>query len=175
MKRSGDWKGGFTTEPRSRGDEHGENLTTETWRHGESQGAGDRGIARDRVIGGTADVCHDLVIGKTVNICHDLEIRHTASICHPERVGANATASRRIPTAPVPGNATSGSSHETLTLIRRLFYNIWSILRAALREIFDESAYDRFLQRTRAKRSIESYRAFVREREGTMAKRPRCC
>ena len=46
---------------------------------------------------------------------------------------------------------------------------------AALREIFDESAYDRFLLRTHASRSIASYRAFTRERDAAMLKKPRCC
>lgn len=55
------------------------------------------------------------------------------------------------------------------------FQNAWKIIWGMLREIFDESAYDRFLQRTRATRSIESYRSFVREREAVIAKRPRCC
>jgi hypothetical protein len=48
-------------------------------------------------------------------------------------------------------------------------------LLAALREIFDESAYDRFLLRTHASRSIASYRAFTRERDAAMQKKPRCC
>jgi len=48
-------------------------------------------------------------------------------------------------------------------------------IRATLREIFDESAYDRFLLRTQAERSVASYRAFMRERETVVARRPRCC
>jgi hypothetical protein len=48
-------------------------------------------------------------------------------------------------------------------------------IRAALREIFDESAYDRFLLRTCTVRSVTSYRAFVRERDAAMMKKPRCC
>ena len=48
-------------------------------------------------------------------------------------------------------------------------------LLATLREIFDESAYDRFLLRTNAGRSIASYRDFTRERDSAMLKRPRCC
>jgi hypothetical protein len=48
-------------------------------------------------------------------------------------------------------------------------------LRAALREIFDESAYDRFLWKTSATRSAASYRAFTQERDAAMMKRPRCC
>jgi hypothetical protein len=53
--------------------------------------------------------------------------------------------------------------------------NLLQIIRAALREIFDESAYDRFLQRTRATRSITSYHAFTRERDAAIARKPRCC
>ena len=49
------------------------------------------------------------------------------------------------------------------------------VLRAALREIFDESAYDRFLARTRSERSVSSYREFMRERENAMARKQRCC
>jgi hypothetical protein len=48
-------------------------------------------------------------------------------------------------------------------------------LLAALREIFDESAYDRFLLRTHASRSIASYREFTRERDAATLKKPRCC
>ncbi len=76
------------------------------------------------------------------------------------------------------------SGHDFSRAVKR--NNIWAsapailkratqILRAAVREIFDESAYDRFLLRTRAERSIESYRSFMRERGGAMTKRPRCC
>jgi hypothetical protein len=48
-------------------------------------------------------------------------------------------------------------------------------LLATLREIFDESAYDRFLLRNNAARSIASYRAFTRERDASMQRKPRCC
>jgi hypothetical protein len=48
-------------------------------------------------------------------------------------------------------------------------------ISATLREIFDESAYERFLLRTHASRSIASYRAFTRERDAAMLKKPRCC
>jgi hypothetical protein len=49
------------------------------------------------------------------------------------------------------------------------------LIHAALREIFDESAYDRFLLRESASRSVASYRDFMRDRETSMAKKPRCC
>lgn len=52
---------------------------------------------------------------------------------------------------------------------------IWEMLGAALGEIFDESAYNRFLQRTNTTRTRQSYRAFMREREAASAQRPRCC
>ncbi len=45
---------------------------------------------------------------------------------------------------------------------------------AALREIFDESAYRRFLQRQSAQPSRASYAAFLRERHHHIH-RPRCC
>jgi hypothetical protein len=49
------------------------------------------------------------------------------------------------------------------------------ILLATLREIFDEAAYTRFLQRTQLAPSREAYAAFWQEREKTCARRPRCC
>lgn len=45
---------------------------------------------------------------------------------------------------------------------------------AILREIFDESAYRRFLQRTGQAASRASYRDFLAQRHGGRP-RPRCC
>jgi hypothetical protein len=56
-----------------------------------------------------------------------------------------------------------------------LFAKAIRTLRAALREIFDETAYDRFLLRTHASRTAASYRDFTRERDAAMLKKPRCC
>ena len=56
-----------------------------------------------------------------------------------------------------------------------LFTKAIRTLRAALREIFDESPYDRFLQRTKSSRSVTSYRDFARERDAALLKKPRCC
>ena len=53
--------------------------------------------------------------------------------------------------------------------------SFFQIMLAVLREIFDENAYDRYLLRTQSVVSIESYREFQREREASMARRPRCC
>lgn len=55
------------------------------------------------------------------------------------------------------------------------FRNALRIVRVALREIFDESAYERFLLHTRLERSVASYRQFLRERETAISRKPRCC
>ena len=51
----------------------------------------------------------------------------------------------------------------------------WQVILAALREVLDENAYERFLARTQNSRSAESYRAFLRERETLIARKPKCC
>ena len=48
-------------------------------------------------------------------------------------------------------------------------------LRATAREIFDESAYERFLLRNQAIRSVKTYGEFLKERESAIATKPRCC
>lgn len=50
-----------------------------------------------------------------------------------------------------------------------------ALLRAVLREIFDESAYERFLLRNQLSPSVETYATFCTERDRTKACRPRCC
>jgi hypothetical protein len=50
-----------------------------------------------------------------------------------------------------------------------------ALLIATIREIFDESAYTRFLARTRTVSSPSAYAAFRRENELAKARRPRCC
>ena len=50
-----------------------------------------------------------------------------------------------------------------------------SLVHAALREIFDESAYARFLQRNRLATGPKAYSAFLHETETTRQRRPRCC
>ena len=63
----------------------------------------------------------------------------------------------------------------TWALASAFFANAIRMFRAVLCEIFDESAYDRFLLRTNAPRSVTSYREFTRERDAAMLKKPRCC
>jgi hypothetical protein len=48
-------------------------------------------------------------------------------------------------------------------------------LRAVLREIFDESAYARFLAQRKMASSVTAYAEFLRETEQGRARRPRCC
>jgi hypothetical protein len=45
----------------------------------------------------------------------------------------------------------------------------------ALREIFDESAYRRFLDRSRLESSATAYAIFQQENEQAKSSRPRCC
>jgi hypothetical protein len=49
------------------------------------------------------------------------------------------------------------------------------IFVAVLREIFDESAYTRFLRERQIPSSAAAYAAFCRERESQCARRTRCC
>jgi len=49
------------------------------------------------------------------------------------------------------------------------------IVLATLREIFDEAAYHRFLERTQMESSPAAYAAFWRERESIHLRRPKCC
>jgi hypothetical protein len=49
------------------------------------------------------------------------------------------------------------------------------VFLATLREIFDESAYARFLSQRQLVSSRAAYACFRREYEVTKARRPRCC
>ena len=55
------------------------------------------------------------------------------------------------------------------------FMRAFALLVSALREIFDESAYTRFLNRRQMTSSREAYAAFCREYEAAKGRRPRCC
>ena len=64
---------------------------------------------------------------------------------------------------------------------RSIQHSVLSIQRAgrlfiaALREIFDESAYSRFLHRTGLGPSPASFTAFQQEHSNAKARRPKCC
>ncbi len=53
--------------------------------------------------------------------------------------------------------------------------NATQILIATLREIFDESAYERFLRRAKMDSSAKAYAAFRAEFEEAKTRRPKCC
>jgi hypothetical protein len=52
---------------------------------------------------------------------------------------------------------------------------IMSTIVATLREIFDESAYMRFLVNKKISSCPGAYAAFLREQESVKARRPKCC
>jgi len=52
---------------------------------------------------------------------------------------------------------------------------IAAVFMAILREIFDEAAYRRFLDRNELTSSRLSYAGFLKECEHAKARRPRCC
>ena len=52
---------------------------------------------------------------------------------------------------------------------------LFGLIVAVLREIFDESAYERFLARHQLTSSAAAYSSFCRERDFSRARRPRCC
>lgn len=72
-------------------------------------------------------------------------------------------------------NREIGTSGDRKALAFEMMSRVMQTIRATLHEIFDESAYDRFLMRTHASRSVASYRAFTQERDAAMLKKPRCC
>lgn len=55
------------------------------------------------------------------------------------------------------------------------FRRTLSLLLATLREIFDESAYQRFLTRSKLNSSRASYALFLKEQEIRKARQPKCC
>jgi hypothetical protein len=52
---------------------------------------------------------------------------------------------------------------------------ITTLFVSCMREIFDESAYARFLRRRGIGSSAAAYTAFCREEAAAKARRPRCC
>lgn len=56
-----------------------------------------------------------------------------------------------------------------------LFRSIAAVALGALREIFDENAYSRFLRRENLPSSRDAYRLFLEERAVQREHRLRCC
>jgi hypothetical protein len=51
----------------------------------------------------------------------------------------------------------------------------FTVFVAALQEIFDESAYKRFLNRKSLKSSRQAYAIFCQENDQAKSRMPRCC
>lgn len=64
---------------------------------------------------------------------------------------------------------------KSIRLLAQQLKSCAEIFLAALREIFDESAYSRFLSQRQLASSRAAYASFRREYEVTKARRPRCC
>ena len=54
-------------------------------------------------------------------------------------------------------------------------FRSFKLLAATLQEVFDESAYQRFLDRSHLPSSASAYAIFLRENEQAKSRRPRCC
>jgi hypothetical protein len=64
---------------------------------------------------------------------------------------------------------------KTFARMRSSCTRVFILMREALREIFDEAAYARYLVRHHATNSTDAYSAFLRESENARAKKARCC
>jgi hypothetical protein len=65
------------------------------------------------------------------------------------------------------------SSHSGAAL--KALAHSFAVLAEVLKEIFDESAYQRFLNRNELQSSSRAYAMFLRENEQAKSRRPRCC
>jgi hypothetical protein len=65
--------------------------------------------------------------------------------------------------------------NSSLKQVRVVVAKVLSTLLVTLREVFDEAAYARFLERAGMASSSESYAAFRREFEEAKMRRPKCC
>jgi hypothetical protein len=66
-----------------------------------------------------------------------------------------------------------GSSHSRKAL--EAIARSAAVLAEILKEIFDESAYQRFLNRNELQSSSQAYAMFRQENEEAKSRRPRCC
>ena len=159
--------------------------------------SGDPVIARDRVIEDDINIHHALEIGYAAGSCYPERSRVERSEIRESRRGpampvpgsaasgssyeaADLSAETRRRGEEVGENLTTearrhGERSGDQVIARDRVIEIIQTIKATLREIFDESAYDRFLLRTNASRSVASYRDFTRERDAAMLKKPRCC
>jgi hypothetical protein len=68
-----------------------------------------------------------------------------------------------------------GSAGRTGASVSTWFTGLIRLLLSTLREIFDESAYARFLARHSISSCPNAYAAFLREHGAAKARRPKCC
>jgi hypothetical protein len=78
------------------------------------------------------------------------------------------------PGCPVERSST-GFVRTSIRLLAEKLKSSARILLAALHEIFDESAYARFLNQRQLASSRAAYASFRQEYEVIKARRPRCC
>jgi hypothetical protein len=71
--------------------------------------------------------------------------------------------------------SSTGFAHTSVGLLAQKLKSSAQLFVAALREIFDESAYERFLNQRQMVSSRAAYASFRQEYEVTKARRPRCC
>jgi hypothetical protein len=77
-----------------------------------------------------------------------------------------------------PASAPMGAvnaSREFIGSVTSGVLNACGVAAAILREIFDESAYERFLVRNHLCPGAETYARFCAEQDKTKGRRPRCC
>lgn len=74
-----------------------------------------------------------------------------------------------------PGLTLRVGAAKTIKRVAARLKSVQHIFGAALREIFDESAYARFLSQRQLVSSRAAYAAFQQEHEIAKARRPRCC
>ena len=67
------------------------------------------------------------------------------------------------------------SAGRTRASVPTWLVGVTRLMLSTLREIFDESAYSRFLARHEMSSCRQAYAAFLREQEGIKARRPKCC
>ena len=77
--------------------------------------------------------------------------------------------------APARERSVRETSQNKVSEARAQITRPFSLLMSTLREIFEESAYERFLARAQVESSPAAYGNFLRETEAAKARRPKCC
>jgi hypothetical protein len=85
------------------------------------------------------------------------------------------SSSRVKPGSNARSTAECCTAGRTRVSVSTLFASSIRLLLSTLREIFDESAYARFLARHSISSCPNAYAAFLREHGIAQARRPKCC